>query len=161
MRDIIIKYTMHWEVLVEIMDSEVTGVALFSEGRSPEENSNYASHRSSIISASTSKRVHGIFDLYPTKELIKKSSYHWFLRSDLPLELSNLWTGADGNSRIFIHKCNAVQARVRRAHHIMTSDLGISKKYSEIDVTPYPFIFHGEIIFSHVTRSGPILARQI
>ena len=49
------------------------GIALFSEGRSPEENSNYASHRRSIISASTSKRVHGIFDLYPTKELIKKS----------------------------------------------------------------------------------------
>ena len=43
----------------------------------------------------------------------------------------------------------------------MTSERGMSKKYSEIDVTPYPFIFHGEIIFSHVTRSGPILARQI
>ena len=55
------------------MDSMVTGIALFSEGRSPEENSNYSSHQRSIISASTSKRVHGIFDLHPSKELIKKS----------------------------------------------------------------------------------------
>ena len=50
----------------EIMDSEVTGIALFFEGRSPEKNSAISVTEESIILAGTSKRVHGIFDLYPT-----------------------------------------------------------------------------------------------
>ena len=51
----------------EIMDSEVTGIALFFEGRSPEKNSAISVTEESIILAGTSKRVHGIFDLYPTR----------------------------------------------------------------------------------------------
>ena len=50
----------------EIMDSEVTGIALFFEERSPEKNSAIPVTEESIILAGTSKRVHGIFDLYPT-----------------------------------------------------------------------------------------------
>ena len=102
---------MHWEVLIEIMDSEMTGIALFSEGRRPEENRNYASQRRSIFSASTSKRVHAIFDLYPTKNNIKKSTYHWCLCSDRPLDLSTPRICADGTNRIFLYKCNAEQRK--------------------------------------------------
>ena len=42
-------------------------MALFFEGRSPEKNSAISVTEESIILAGNSKRVHGIFDLYPTK----------------------------------------------------------------------------------------------
>ena len=48
------------------MDSKVAGMALFFEGRSPEKNSAISVTEESIILAGNSKRVHGIFDLYPT-----------------------------------------------------------------------------------------------
>ena len=48
--EVLNKYTMHWEALVEIMDSEVAWIALFSEGRSPEENSAISVTEESIIS---------------------------------------------------------------------------------------------------------------
>ena len=140
------------------MDSEVTGMALFSEGRSPEENGNYASHRRCIISACTSKRVHDIFDLYPTKELLKINEVNKIVQSRH--QGTYYRSGTYCRSRVK-SRLNNFCARKSLLWQIVTSDLGISKKYSEIDVTPYPFIFHSEIIFSHVTRSRPILARQI
>ena len=49
-RVIVYKYTMHQEPLVEIMDSKVEGIALFTEGRSPEVNSAIPATEESIIS---------------------------------------------------------------------------------------------------------------
>ena len=64
------KYTMHWEALVEIMDSEVAGIALFSEGRSPEENSAYFCHRGihNFTSASKQCMIY-LFYIPPTNRL--------------------------------------------------------------------------------------------
>ena len=50
----------------EIMYSKVAGIVLFFEGRSPEKNSAIPATEEYIILPGTSKRVHGIFDLYPT-----------------------------------------------------------------------------------------------
>ena len=44
------KYTMYWELLVEIMDSELAGIALFTEGRSPEVNGAIPATEESVIS---------------------------------------------------------------------------------------------------------------
>ena len=143
-----------------------------------------------IISASTSKRVHGIFDLYPTKDkmLILQYSHVLIKKVNLPYLLifpSNTRSVHLTGSRRVVQYINAVQCSAAQrstrsvqcldslSHIIgyrqlnillaqkMTSESWYSENYSEIDVTPYPFFFHGEIIISHMTSSRPILVRQI